>query len=459
MSAIVMSAITAASGAKDTTVTKVATDPKDATSAKTTREFQKQVYQSIYQAPDHVFLQAAKTFGLEHFLRDAVALNLSEIVMQNGEYGSDLVDDGTLFAPVLSVPPSPSAATDTDKDSLDRDLDCDSEGSYPISSHNPFADKNNPYYEPSDPAEFEHADGTIKFMMEEPIVEKATNAPKTLEVDRPQQTPTKKLVKSKTISWADISEEDEKNRAAEDTVFKKKLDGLSWALRVKLSDVPVEKLDDVIAAESQRLKQIEEKNRADDAAAAKAIADQESKAAKEAAAAAAKFARFHSFPPKKPAAKISNGDVKAKLEKQERDLEDAKNGFVKVVGKMRRPPVQQEVSNNKYREKEKTTTSAKWFCFPENPIMSESDDWNLWDYEFDKYGRVKPIGWVQVSHNKFKINRKSQFVHTRHEDGSWTVEEEVYDANGNVKMVSVSLAYLRWILTPMPMRRGACPDE
>lgn len=110
---------------------------------------------------------------------------------------------------------------------------------------------------------------------------------------------------------------------------------------------------------------------------------------------------------------------------------------------------------NKYKNKEKTTTSAKWFFFMHNPIMQENNDWNLWEYRLDKKGRITPIGWIQLSENEFKINNTSRFIHTRHNDESWS-HEEIIDSTTRI---SVSLKYLRWILTPSLMRCGLCPDH
>ncbi len=101
----------------------------------------------------------------------------------------------------------------------------------------------------------------------------------------------------------------------------------------------------------------------------------------------------------------------------------------------------------------KTLTSASWFFFPGNPILPEKKDLYLWDYDISG-GVVEPIGWFKLRghDNKYKMTKKSIFVHTRHEDGSWTHDEIVND-----ELVPISVPYLRWHLTPVNFRKPKCP--
>ena len=263
------------------------------------------------------------------------------------------------------------------------------------------------------------------------------------------QTPTKpvtpvtkktdQIAPQKKLDWADVTDEESKFNTAIAEAAKQKREHLPWALRVKLADVPDKELDAVI--EAKQASELVTKKMTN-------------------------IKKFYSMTPAKPVKKISNNDVKAMLAEKKIAQDEADAGFIKVGGKRRfvAPSKPQIVtSNNKYPEKQKSTTSAKWFFFPDKPIMSETDDWNLWDYNTDHSGLAVPIGWYRLAINKFKINRKSSFVHTRHEDGSWSHEEEIHlnnDPSGKqIKYVSVSVDYLRWILTPPPMRRGVCPDE
>lgn len=273
-------------------------------------------------------------------------------------------------------------------------------------------------------------------LVEEVLI--APPAPKKAAAIKQLDAHAKPIVPQKKLDWADITDEDDQLAAAEakiNTVIaeaaKQKRDKLTWALRIKLATVPDKDLDAAIEAER-----------------------------------VAKYKKFRSMTPAKPAKKISNDDVKAMLAEQKTEQEDADAGFIKVGGKRRSAaPLkpQKFTSSNKHPEKQKSTTSAKWFFFPDKPIMSEADDWNLWDYNTDDNGLAVPIGWYRLAANKFKINRKSSFVHTRHEDGSWSHEEEIQleddTSSKQTKRVPVSVDYLRWILTPPPMRRGACPDE
>lgn len=181
----------------------------------------------------------------------------------------------------------------------------------------------------------------------------------------------------------------------------------------------------------------------------------------------ADYKKFHTMTPTKPEKKISSDDMKSLLAKQKAEEEDVAAGFVLVsksrISKSRSSKDQASqswkfTSINKHPEKLKITTSAKWFFFPDKPILSESDDWNLWDYTTDDQGLAVPIGWYQLSPTQFKIKWSSSFVHTRHEDGSWSHEEETYDS-GRAKRDRVSAEYLRWVLTPVAMRDRTPPAE
>lgn len=308
-------------------------------------------------------------------------------------------------------------------------------------------------------------------LVEEVLI--APPAPKKAAAIKQLDAHAKPIVPQKKLDWADITDEDDQLAAAEAKIntaiaeaAKQKRDKLTWALRIKLATVPDKDLDAAIEAE-RVASELASKQMAE--LAAKQAAELEAKQAAELEAkkaADAKYKKFRSMTPAKPAKKISNDDVKAMLAEQKTEQEDADAGFIKVGGKRRSAaPLkpQKFTSSNKHPEKQKSTTSAKWFFFPDKPIMSEADDWNLWDYNTDDYGLTVPIGWYRLAANKFKINRKSSFIHTRHEDGSWSHEEEIQldDDTGSkqTKRVPVSVDYLRWILTPPPMRRGACPDE
>lgn len=286
----------------------------------------------------------------------------------------------------------------------------------------------------------------------------------------------KKAAPIKRLDWADITDEDDQ-LAAEETKLnaaiaeeaKQKRDKLTWVLRFKLANVPDKDLDAAIEAE-RVASELASKQMAD--LAAKQAAELEAKQAEELKAkkdADARYKKFHSMTPTKPAKKISNDDVKICLAEQKTTQEDADAGFVKVRGKRRSvvpPKPQKFISTNKRPENEKKVTSGRYLfgaCGHEDAILPEAEDWFLWNYDVDEQGLAVPIGWRRLSANKFKINSKSSFVHTRHADGSWTHEEEVpleNDTSGKkFTLVPVSVDYLLWFLTPPHMRRGACPDE
>ena len=218
------------------------------------------------------------------------------------------------------------------------------------------------------------------------------------------------IVSPTQLTWGDLTDiEDEK-------VFKTKqqINNLSWAQRCKLSDTPTIDLENAIQNE------LEMSNMASNQM-------------------TALTSKFRTSVPKKPEKKSETND-----------------GFTKI--KCKSKPIK-SLSINKHPDKEKTTTSAKWFFFPNNPIMTEKDDWNLWDYTIDQSGSAIPIGWHCCGENKFRINHRSSFIHTKHSDGTWTHEEEVVFDDGKIQLISVSIAYLRWILTPAALRRGMCPSE
>jgi hypothetical protein len=72
-------------------------------------------------------------------------------------------------------------------------------------------------------------------------------------------------------------------------------------------------------------------------------------------------------------------------------------------------------------------------------------------------GSATPKGWYKLDENIYMINEDSMFIHTRHPDNSWTHEEIVYTDDGSYYTKPISVAYLRWFLTPVSMRRGSIP--
>ena len=260
-----------------------------------------------------------------------------------------------------------------------------------------------------------------------------------------------------SLNWADISEEtdeiEEKNAKLQQSINAKKKQ-LSWATRMKIGQISDEKeIDDWIDADK---KAIEERVAAEKKENERIIAEakkQEADAKALAKKQAEHYAKFHTKVPEKPVKKITNDDVK-------KTISDANDGFTEVK-RSRKPAAKSSTktkSVNKHPEKQKTTTSAKWFFFPGKPILPEAEDYNLWDYDVVKSQAV-PIGWHNWHGNKYRIGHKSNLVHTRHPDGTWTHEEEIADPDtGKVRLESISAEYLRWILTPVHLRRGPCPS-
>ncbi len=407
---------------------------------KTTQDASLVIYQYCLCMDLHELVDVAVANGYGPILRSNIAAALSANLIQvsNAEEITSLKKDG-----VYNFVDCNDAAPEEDSPAMNGSADVD--------------------------VEQRTADGMFSPRPSIPKEQKAPDAPKKENKGAKSAAVSddSQNLKPKKLDWNALMDEEERiekaiakaaaeKAAAEKEITKtaaEKRAKLTWSDRIQFAHVPDSQLDDAINAEKKRVQDAEkaeaEKAAAEKAAAEKAAAGKAAAEKAEAEKAAIHFKNYHSIPPEKPKVSFTNKDV---LEM----LADEAAGFIKV-GDKNRKTVPKFVSANLHPEKQCTVTSAKWFFGGQNPIMPQKDDWHLWDYEVDDQQRITPIGWIRLKENQFKINRSSQFVHIRHEDGSWTHEEEIMDEKKHLSRIPVSVDYLRWILTPHRMRRGDCP--
>lgn len=263
----------------------------------------------------------------------------------------------------------------------------------------------------------------------------------------PSPSPAKaKQSHGKRIDWFELDQD-----AAEEAAIKKSsrdelLKKVPLSVMVKLSEVPTEELPAAIADAMMNYAASQVKLAKLDVADQKAEAAKkaaEEKAAKEAAAAKkAYMEKYHTKPPALPERPVSHSDAKVALK-------NAREGFY-TKGK----PVVKITANNKHPERLKKNTSATWLFSTGG--MNESEDFFLWSANTDEKGRLIPIGWVKVKNYedpdtlKFRINWASPYIHTLHEDGTWSHEEATYDEDSGalISTRQITVAELRDALRP-----------
>jgi hypothetical protein len=257
-------------------------------------------------------------------------------------------------------------------------------------------------------------------------------APKrVVHVSPPKQT-TFDFAPLKMASWSDATDEEEKAMAQ----VKKIVATLPWSSRMALADVSSDDLEETLRNELDRKEDL--------AARVKAAANAEM----------IRYKKMHSQPPQQRKQVITNYMVQSLLRKDNGRDED---GFSRIpIKSALKRKLAALAKNAKNPDKLKKITSAKWFFFSDDPIMSEEEDLHLWDFTEDEYGNPIPIGWLKVANNTYRIQRNSMFVHVLQPDGSWTHYEEVLD-RGAVYTEQVSTQDLRWYLTPANRRHQMMP--
>ena len=295
----------------------------------------------------------------------------------------------------------------------------------------------------------------------------------TVHAEKPWYEENDESSSSEPVSWADLTEEDriaaEKKKAdmeKKKEEMEEKLKGLSWALRTKLATVPVEQFDEALAHEQMLSKKAAEEAKRQAILQAKKKQREEAEKKKLQLANKAKFDIFYSMTPEMSEKKITNQDIMSQLAEIAKATAESgadKDGFTKVNKNNIRPAIKTSArADHPNVGRAKTVTSAKWFLFPENPILTEAKDLHLWAYDYDEEGRPVPIGWwrdsMQKPCNRFRINNASKLIHVRNEDNSWHTEEEFVE-NGVLKHKILERSTVRWLLTPPAMRTGPCPTS
>jgi hypothetical protein len=440
---------------------------------KTTREACKDIYNSLLDYDLHLLLQACVDAGFKAYFSAIIRSNIAAYLVTNS--GVNLIDDGyptpdELATDMITYQYVETPETSNSAQSVQAEISQQESKNEKKNKQRKkrAAEKEAKPEEPAKVAEkaAEKPEEPAKVAEKPEEPAKAAKPVKTRKQNKKTgssgTTNTPKDNDNKE-SWFDLSEQEDSIRSQK----KKELDAfkqsLTWAEKTKFSNV-----NDL--EELKRLIQIEKEN---EAKRQKELLETQKREEEE-----------------KIAAEKAEQDRKEAEKKQQQKLKENRKAYISIPPNMRKAPASNGTKNTKNNdgftvvtkkptakktavfnnsqnklttvnlkpENLKKVTSAGWFLLPK-PILTEEQDWFL--HGCDDNGN--PIGWIDLGNNQWKINHNSQFIHTKHEDGTWTTQEIIpsyIDRQGRwipERLMDVTVAYLGWVLTPPRLRTAEAP--